>query len=711
MKKFLVVLAIAFFSALCGVGLHLFPGFPSIALSTVDFQFRLFADRSATDKRIVLIEVDQESLDHFEKDNIPFPWPRSIYNPLIEYCVEGGAKAVVFDILFNNTSPYGEEVDASFAGAMKSAEIITLAAAFTDASNGVTKKLDSRFSLKAKGAPPHSIKKNGVSPPLPLILRGAKNIGSVTARPDEDGVYRRAMPFVLYNDRLYPSLFTAPLFSDKTKVTYSEGGLLLDKTFVPLDSTGSMMINYHAERGTYKSFSAASVIISALQENEGKKTDVSKEVFKDAYVIVGYTAPGLYDLKPTPLSSLSPGMEAHAAALDNLLNGDFMTDASMAVNFAIALLLGFLAVACVVYPGSPLTSAVSTVLIYTLLFATASALFSAGYLVDFLAAGATPLFALILGGVYRYQSEGKRRRYIQKAFGYYVSAKVVKQIMADPERLSLGGEKREITIFFSDLAGFTTLSEKLSAHDLVEVLNEYTTMMSDVITSHDGTLDKYIGDAVMAFWGAPTDEPNQATLAVGAALDSLKRLKQFEKEHFAGDTDHVGETKKSSATKLSMRIGINTGECVVGNMGSQDRFDYTAIGDPVNQAARFEGLGKAYGVNILVSEKTMEMTGSAFFVRKIDFIKVKGKNLPVTVYEVLSVAGEESDTDRRKKEEYEKAFDAYINRRWGEACSICEKLIKSLDDGPAKTLMERSDGYKKAPPPNDWDGSFAHTTK
>ena len=468
-----------------------------------------------------------------------------------------------------------------------------------------------------------------------------------------------------------------------------------------------MMINYHAERGAYKSFSAASVIVSSLKESEGERPVVSKEEFKDAYVIVGYTAPGLYDLKPTPLSSMSPGMEAHAAALDNLLNGDFITDAPAYVNFTIALLLGLMAVASVVYPGSPLISGVSTLLIYLLLYVTASTLFDAGNLVDLLSTGATPLFALIAGGVYRYQSEGKRRRYIQKAFGYYVSAKVVKQIMADPERLSLGGEKREITIFFSDLAGFTTLSEKLSAHDLVEVLNGYTTMMSDVITRHDGTLDKYIGDAVMAFWGAPTDEPNQAVLAVSAALESLRKLEQFKEEHFSDNTGEGGETKKSSgATKLSMRIGINTGECVVGNMGSQDRFDYTAIGDPVNQAARFEGLGKAYGLNILVSEKTWEMTDSAFFGRKIDFLKVKGKNIPVVVYEVLSVAGEESDTDIYKKEEYEKAFDAYINRRWDEACAICDRLIENHDDGPAKTLIGRAEGYKNSAPPDDWGRFF-----
>jgi adenylate cyclase len=697
MKKYTAAIIIASVCAMLTWLLDFSSTFRAYGLKTLDIQFSIAANPKTADPRIVMIYVDQASIDHFDKDNISFPWPRSLYNPLIEYCIAGGAKAIMFDILFNNISPYGEDVDREFASAIAKAGNVYLAAAFT-ADGEPDKQIAQRYGAAWVGVAPDSIAKRGVSTPIGALLGSSAGIGSVTFKPDPDGVYRRILPVISYGGRMVPALFLAPLLSKGKPVEFGDRSLTIGERAIPVGPDSNAMINFHAPMGAYRRYSAAGVITSALAG--GQAPSVSKDVFKDAYVIVGYSAPGLYDLKPTPLSAVSPGAEVHAAALDNLLNGDFLAPlprwALTALVFALALAVSF---GVAVSKNTPV-SIVPFFAVALFTFVLSIAAFRWAVWVNGFSVFTGVALSFVASGVWKYTVEGRQKRFIQKAMSLYVSPKLVSQIIEDPSMLKLGGAKREISIFFSDLVGFTSLTEKNEAQALVKLLNEYTTLMEEVITSLDGTVDKYIGDAVMAFWGAPVDQPDHAYFACSAALESLRRLDLFR-----------DDLMRRGFPGINMRIGVNTGTAIVGNMGSERRFDYTAIGDPVNEASRLEGINKAYGTRIIVAEPTWAMVSDRMFGRMVDFMKVKGKEIPSRIYEVMAHGGMETQTHRTVKAVYEKAFSAYQSRRWDEAISLAEGLVAEYSDGPSKTLVKRAKGYAANPPPQDWDGSFAHMDK
>jgi len=673
----------------------------NFGLKSLDRQFHRHADPAAASRKIVLVEVDQASLDHFEQDNIAFPWPRSLYNPIIRYATGAGAKAVLFDILFNNISPYGLAVDEQFAGAIRDSGRVGLAAAFVSRKNATPDAaLAERFGVAFEGAAPAALKKNRVSAPLPAILEATAHIGTVIFEPDPDGVYRRVAPGVVYGGRLVPSLFAIPAFAGAATVRFSGEGLALGKRVIPLDKEGRMIINYTGPRGSYPRYPAAAVISSMMQEQMGQTPDIPKEAFKDAVVIVGYTAPGLFDLKPNPLSPVSPGIEIYAAALDTILADRHIRIMDPASLYALAF-AGALAVAAgvLLVPYVAGSAAIALIVGWVLLLLCDRA-FAGGLWVNLVPLESAALLSLIGAAVWRYQTEGKQKRQIHKAFAHYVSPAVVTQMLAEPGRLGLGGEKRKLTLLFSDLEGFTTLSERLDAHELVSILNEYTTLMADTITSFDGTLDKYIGDAVMAFWGAPLDSDDQAVNACRSALSGLEQLDAMS-----------ARLVSEGLTPVNMRIGLNTGECVVGNMGSAARFDYTALGDPVNQAARLEGLNKFYGTRILAAEPTWREVKDEMIGREIDFLKVKGKDEPVRVYEIMAEKGRETPGQARLIERYNQALAAYKERRWDEVIALAGPVLDEVNDGPTRVLLERAQKFMATPPPPDWDGSYKHTSK
>jgi adenylate cyclase len=699
MRARIVALLLVPLLALAAVlALSRLPAAEIFALKTSDLQFRLFADPRRHDPRIVLVEVDQASLDHFDRDNISFPWPRSLYNPLVEYCVRGGAKAVLFDVLFNNSSPYGEETDAEFAAAIRASGRVYLAAAFSE---GVAAGpgLDARFGLPYTGPAPAALERGAVSLPLPPLREAVAGIGNVIVQPDADGVYRRVPLGVLFRGRFVPGLAAAPVAARAASVRFEPGRLLLGDRAIPVDERGNLIVRFHGGRRTYQAYSAAGVITSALAAAEGRPTTVSAAAFRDAYVVVGYAAPGLYDLKATPLSSKAPAFEMHAVVLDNLLHGDFLAAAPAAVSAAAAFTAAAVVGAAVLF--LPVWGAAAAVAALGAgLFAATGAAFRAGTLLDLWSVAAAALFALVGTAVYRYQTEGRQRRFLASAFSRYVSPKLVHQLIADPKRLALGGERRELTLFFSDLQGFTSIAETTTPQQLVAFLNEYTTLMAGVVYEYDGTVDKYIGDAVMAFWGAPLPQPDHARRALLAALTCQERLLPF-----------VERLAAAGGPRLVTRIGLNTGECVVGNMGSRDRFDYTAIGDTVNQASRLEGINKVYGTLVLASETAWSAAGGVAYGRLVDRVRVKGKERPVALYEPLAVAGAETPRMRLLKERYEEAFAAYAGRAWERALELTGEILRDGEDGPSRVLAERARAFLAEPPPPAWDGVYTARTK
>jgi len=297
--------------------------------------------------------------------------------------------------------------------------------------------------------------------------------------------------------------------------------------------------------------------------------------------------------------------------------------------------------------------------------------------------------------------ETRKKRFIKNAFSTYLAPAVVNQLIEFPGNLGLGGENREITAFFSDVQGFTSISEALTPNELVELLNEFLTEMTDIILQHEGTVDKFEGDAIIAFFGAPNILKNHAERTCSACIKMQKRLAEL-RENW----------KENGKPQLKMRIGLCTGNAVVGNMGSKNRMDYTMMGDTVNTAARLEGINKIYGIYTLISESTCIAAGSRIATREIDTINVVGKKEPVTIYQLLGYAGDVDDLAKKTNEHYAAGLHAYRNQDWDKAIDFFNAALKiSPDYGPSNTMIDRCNKFKSNPPGKTWNGSYTITTK
>jgi adenylate cyclase len=299
-----------------------------------------------------------------------------------------------------------------------------------------------------------------------------------------------------------------------------------------------------------------------------------------------------------------------------------------------------------------------------------------------------------------YRTEEKSRKWITSVFGKYVSPVVIDNLIKNPDLINLGGEKRNITIFFSDIRGFTSISERLEPEDLVHLLNEYLTEMTSIIIKNQGLVDKYMGDAIMAFWGAPLDQPDHARIACSSSLEMVEKLKDLQKKW-----------KNEGIPLLNIGIGLNSGNAIVGNMGSSTRFDYTAMGDNVNLASRMEGLNKFYGTSIIITEKTYKIVKDVFEIRKLDAVRVKGKKKPILIYELIS---EKNKLDKKYIDFitlYEEGLELYFNKKWNVAIKSFKEALKLKDDIASHEFIKRCQDFIKNPPTKDWDGVWELKTK
>jgi adenylate cyclase len=694
-------LAIAVITAVAmglGAGLAESPALTPIRLTALNLQHLLHRDPAFRDRRILIVAVDQRSLDYFDRDNVPFPWPRTLYKPLVQYATMGGAKAILFDLLFNNQSPFGPDIDREFADAVAASGKVYLAAAVSRGGSAGG-KAPAALGLRFRGTPPDALSRATVSLPVEPISSAAAGVAFVTQGPDEDGVYRSALPFVVLGGRLLPALGLAALVGKRSEVRWgNEDGMSLDGRRLPVDSAGRLLLRFRGGGEQFERLSAVDVIRSAVMHSKGETPPIAPEVFRNRYVFVAYTAPGLLDFKPTPVSAVTPGAFVQATLLSNALDKDFLRLAAGAWNLLLTGLVTLAAVAStVLVQRSSVSSLLSAGALSGGLAATQLG-FRQGMVWDVTLLIVCALSGLILASAYRYHSEGRRRRFLQSAFSHYVSPQVVQRIIQSPHGLELGGEKRDITVLFADLAGFTTLAERLEPQALVAMLNDYTSQMTEVILARQGTVDKFIGDAVMAFWGAPVDQAQQSELAVAAALECQQRFAAYVASRYPD-------------LPLAVRIGIDRGECIVGNMGSRERFDYTAIGDTVNQASRLEGLNKAYGSRMLIGESAWEPVRERFVGRQIDYLKVKGKSHAVRVYEPLAPKDLATPQQIDLCRHYQAAFRAYQERAWDEAERVLQEMPQLGGDPPAQALMARVRHFRLNPPAEDWDGAFIHVSK
>ncbi len=470
-------------------------------------------------------------------------------------------------------------------------------------------------------------------------------------------------------------------------------GLELAGRPIPIDPQGAVLVPYRGPQGSFPYVSAATVIEGTLE---------NPEVLKGAIVLVGATAPGLEDIRATPFGSIYPGVEVHANVISGILDGSFRwepayTAAAEMVAVTVFGLLGSLALPVL----SPILASVA---FFTLLAAALGFnLYMWSVHLQVLPLAVT-LFTLIgiytLNMVFGYLFETRSRSQMDSLFGQYVPPDLVKEMSRDPEHYSLASEKLELSVLFSDIRGFTSISEGLDAAELSELMNHYLTPMTRVVHESKGTIDKYIGDAIMAFWGAPLKDQAHAARAVGAGLAMLQALEKLN-----------ADFKKRNWPELHIGIGINTGPMSVGNMGSQFRRAYTVLGDAVNLGSRLESLTKAYGVAFIVSETTAQHAPE-FFYRELDRVRVKGKAEPVTMYEPL---GLRSHMDVKVVEDtklFHNALRLYRQKDWDEAEKVLRELLSVHPHTYLYELyLERIAEFRKDPPPADWDGVFTHESK
>lgn len=530
----------------------------------------------------------------------------------------------------------------------------------------------------------------GMEVNIPEIANAAAGSGFFNMIPDVDGTIRWLPQAILYGPDLFTPLALVAvqhyLGNPPLGLTLSRLGvqnIRLGNLQLPVDHFSRLLINYLGPEGMFPYFSAADLM-------EGK---LPAHALKDKIVLVGATAVGIYDLRVTPFSGIYPGVEIQATLIDNLLRGQFLRYPRTPQLPALLIVLSLGVLLGVVLPR--LSAAWS--FIFTLFLVEGYTTFN--YFLFSRAGLQLELFypLLVIGGIYtgitvqRFLHEEKERARVKKAFQSYVAPEVVDEILKHPERLHLGGERRELTILFTDIRGFTSLAETLEPEVLVELLHDFLNPMSEIIVTHGGTIDKYIGDAIMALFGAPLERPDHAALACRTALAMTNKLKELCQEWVA-----------RGRPPMRIGVGLNSGTVAVGNMGSDRLFNYTAIGDNVNLASRLEGLTKYYGTDILISGATVQALDGNFILREVDLVRVKGKAQPLTIYQLLGEGTPEPDL-ARFLEIYHQGRELFRHRQFQEsAAAFAEALELQPEDIPSRHYLELSDKLLAEPPGPDW---------
>lgn len=704
-----------------------------------DLRLRTMA-LNTVDPRIVIIDIDEESLAKEGR----WPWPRDKLAYLVDILFDYyNIKLLGFDVVFSEPDTSGgvELLEKLASGPLqKDADFLsTLDKVRPQLSydDVFAKSLENRpvvlgffASETAEKTPeigmlpapvadasqwpfsPLLFKEQSYAGNLPKLQTAAMS-GGFFSNPnvDEDGVYRRLPLLVNYKGRLYEALslamFRTLLDMPSIEFTTGEGyfnsnidsqleALKIDVYDIPVDQSGTLLVPYRGRQGSFAYISATDVLNSTV--------DVDK--LKDKIAIVGTSAAGLLDLRATPVQNIYPGVEVHANILSGLLDQPDKPRIKSRPSYSIGIesieLLLICLVAIFVFPRLPvLLSAVTFAL---LLAVGVAANFYAWSALNIDTVLASPIILLtLLYGIqifFGFFFESRKKKQMGNMFGQYIPPELVEQMSQSDEEFSLKGDSREMTVLFSDVRGFTTISEGMEPQELCELINDILTPVTRVIHESKGTIDKYIGDAIMAFWGAPMHNPRHAYYAVKAGLTILQTLATIQQEF-----------KAKGWPEIDIGIGLNTGKMSVGNMGSQFRIAYTVMGDAVNLGSRLEGLTKQYGVKMIVSETTLQ-AAPEFAYRELDKVRVKGKLKPITIYEPLGLIEDIRPEQQQTLELLNQGLQLYRQQQWPEAQTIFERLAAQFPNDKLYSIyLKRIDYYLESPPETDWDGAFTHTSK
>jgi adenylate cyclase len=692
--------------------------------------FQLLKPRAKAARPVTIVDIDEKSLAKLGQ----WPWPRTILADLIINLNNLGAVAIAFDAIFSEpdrlnpdvaagTMRYLDEAtrtklrglpsnDQILADAIKRSRVVLGETGLAAAMSEFNKDLPlTGFATLGGDAEPFLFKFPGLLRNIPILEQSAAGRGLFTINPEHDGIIRRVPMVLEAQGHMMPSLSleilriitstpTLLIRSDRAGIrSVAVRGLT-----IPTDSNAQIWVHFAPQD--------QSIYVSASDVLDGS---VSLDKIKGKLVLVGTSAVGLNDIKTTPLSSPMPGVEVHAQVLESILTGDELARPNYMIvaELLAAMILGLLVIVFLPNLGPVMLVVVGALFASLLAGASWYAYTQHRLLIDFtypLLSTTAVYLTLIFSSFVREQAQ---RRQIRSAFSQYLSPALVEQLAHSPEKLVLGGEEREMTIMFSDVRGFTSISESYR-HDpqgLTALMNRFLTPLTNAILARKGTIDKYMGDAIMAFWNAPLDDPQHEINACEAAVDMLDRIDELnhQRELEAKQGGHV-------YIPLNVGVGLNTGVCVVGNMGSDLRFDYSVLGDSVNLASRLEGQSKEYGFPIIVGSKTALAAKEKFAILELDFIMVKGKKEPEVIY---AIAGREdiaqSGRFQRQRNLTIEMLACYRGRDWEGALAAIKRGRQS-DDARALELLynlyeARIRNYQKNPPPDDWNGAFALLTK
>jgi class 3 adenylate cyclase len=650
------------------------------------------------------------------------------------------AASVAFDVIFSETSVYGSDDDEAFIRACGDYGRVVQTVFFSTQSGnafswpgGLEKPLFSadglgpllsRYALTGEDGP-------GAQFPIAGLRDAAGALGNVTGKPDSDGIIRRAKLFALFDGKAIPGLSAASLMAGGMdgRISYNEKTRSIEwqDYSIPVGRDGASLLRFRGsiDQYTYIPYSAADVLRSAESYGRGEEPLLYPEDFTGKHVFFGYYAPGLFDIFSTPISSVYPGMGIHLTMLDNILAGDFIREAGRWMPALLMLAVVVLINLLILYSGRISLAVAGSIMIVIALGGAGAGFYRLGWWVPVVAPLTAAVFAFLTATLYNYATEGSQKRFIKSAFSQYLSPAVIDQIIADPSQLKLGGEKRDMTAIFTDIRSFSTISEALGdPAKLVELLNFYLTRMSNIILENHGTIDKYEGDAIIAFFGAPVRTPDHAVLACRSALLMKKAEAEINREARAQNliTDEVMEAlvqkgilkSRDDPDPVYTRLGVNSGEMVVGNMGTPSKMDYTIMGNAVNLAARLEGVNKQYHTGgILVSEYTREKTGGAFVMRPLSRVRVVGVNAPLRLYELLDLKNSAAPALEDMVSRWEQGMAAYERRDFAAALGFFRPIYEDDNgDRVARLYIAHCEKYLATPPLDEaWDNGVDSLTE
>lgn len=705
MKRFsvLIIIGIIVGVTLLTLMLQLVPAIKALELKTIDWRFQWRGQVSVEDVPIAIVTIDDQS---YESLPDRWPWPRYYYARVVENLTTAGARVIGLDVILDvpDQSEKGTESDQQLAAAIDSSNLAVLAGKVEDSG---------QFRSYAMLVKPYS-----------LFLEADSNWGITAITADRDGIHRQYFVVQNYQNKYLQSFGLQVLrkylnIPDDEQVSVRENHVQIGNLKIPLSAEGLMRINFSGPVGSFPRYSFDSVIDDERFDLGDYDLDyfstslLPDEVFKDKIVLIGSTVSELHDNFPTPFLEFKdregqvrqaemPGVEIHANAIWTIMNSLYFKEVSSFVSLIILILLIILAY--LLEMKFPTHWSIIIIVGFLIIYNLAQFFLFANYrlIMNMVAPTIGVALSFVASTLHHYILTQREKRLIMGAFERFVPQKVVKELLAHPEKLKLGGEERYLSVLFMDLANFTSVSEKLKPTQLVSLINAYLTDMTDIVFKYDGIIDKYEGDAIMAEFGAPVFYEDHAVKACHAALEMQTQLRKINVSKYTDVISH-----------LSCRVGINSGHMIVGNMGSKNVFDYTVMGDSVNLASRLEGANKMYGTNVMISEDTYKLAKDQIISRPLDLIRVKGRQKPVRVLEVIA------RKDDRLPANIRVMLPVFINgiryyhlRDWKKSEECFRFCLESVpEDGASKEYLRRVMEFQQTAPPEDWDGVYTMLSK